>query len=230
MGIAFSTSLEIQTYDAEMALPVEARKPRASEERHRKKHRHHNHYDPSERLLSRDGLAMQKRVRAETQAAAGKTVTSGMKQEPDIRKLEAVRGQQQERTAGVGSTSKARLKHPLAQMMLPEQSSDQGSVNHTKSAEIGKTGQGWEKTSLSKISPAHLEAMDLADLLESLLEHPNDHELEYTAEEKEILRDIVERAAKREREEERARKPKSPRTREGDKSIVKHDGVAGKGG
>lgn len=46
----------------------------------------------------------------------------------------------------------------------------------------------WELVDLADVQQSHLEAMDLTDLSSSLLEHPKDPDVEYTAEEERALR------------------------------------------
>ena len=219
MGISFSASLVVQTFDAEETLPVKRSEDRAHSARRRCQH--HDH-DPLERLLSQDILAMQKRIRAEGRATVDKgNITST----PRASKPGAVNQTAYGGTARTTTTTKAWPKHPLAQVMLPGHASTQGAQAPVEQPKRAEADGDWERVSLSKISPAHLEAMDLTDLTESLLEHPNDPDLKYTAEEEGMLRGIMECAAERERMEAKVGKRRIQCNGDGKEMVL--DGLVG---
>jgi hypothetical protein len=85
-------------------------------------------------------------------------------------------------------TDSAKVSVEKAEAATAESDTDKSAIKYHYS---------WEKVSLSDVQLTDLQAMDLTGLSAALLEHPNGPGVEYTEQDREILRGLLERKVSR---------------------------------
>lgn len=182
MGVVFSLSFRINSYD-EPRVP-RARRERSSAHKQHRRTRDHLH-DTLEKQLSLKIRSMQERIRTERMAAAKKDAI----EKRELRKIGDSRRQHLLGDKPAKKVSKGVKEAGGGQEAPKSQQQDARDVVQSKKSE--------DALSLSEVSMSRLDGMDLTDLPPSLLEHPDGPDLAYTAEEEELLKDVMERAEAR---------------------------------